>query len=179
MPDTLALQCVSDFTVHDDGRIAGHKLFAGTKLGGLGFLRDDNPFILPFNGSVCEFSGECDQPVQWLELGKLAIEPDVENGVLFINWSEIDEDLDSVADVIQPNIGECEAQIGILDDAFLRGICFLPDIHLVVGAGRQDSVFPENLGAVNQCLVAFANGVVVNKRQMYHIQLIFDASGVV
>lgn len=91
MPDTLVLQCVSDFTVHDDGRIAGHKLFAGTKLGDLGFLRDDNPFILPFNGSIHEFPGVCDKSVQRLELCDSAIEPDVENGVLLVVIPQVND----------------------------------------------------------------------------------------
>lgn len=142
-------------------------------------MRDDHPLVLPFNGSIREFPGVCDKSVQRLELCDSAIEPDVENGVLLVNGREVDKDLDFLADVVQPDIGIDESQIGTLDDTFIRGFRFLAHIHLVVGAGRQDSVFPEDLGAVNECLVAFANGVVVNKGQMYHIQLVFDTSGVV
>ena len=51
-------------------------------------------------------------------------------------------------------------------------------IRFVIGAGGKDPFLPHNFRAMDQRLVAPADGVVVDKRQVHYIQLVFNASGI-
>ncbi|MPM43924.1 hypothetical protein SDC9_90602 [bioreactor metagenome] len=52
----------------------------------------------------------------------------------------------------------------------------MPDIHLIVGAGEQNTVFKRHLRPVDQRLIPAANGIVVHNGNMHDVQLVFDAA---
>jgi len=55
----------------------------------------------------------------------------------------------------------------------------LPLVDLIIGTGRQNPVFPDYLGAIDQCFIAPANRVVMHERQVDHIELVFNAPRIV
>lgn len=78
--------------------------------------------------------------------------------------------------MIQPNIWKGKAYIGSFNNRFFWAFRPLASVDFVISTCGQNTILPKDLPAMNKGFIAPTDGIVMNKGQVDHIKLVFDAT---
>ena len=86
--------------------VARQEFFLGLIRRCFRFLGDDDALVLTFHDQVGVFSKLGNQIVHRFETGNLIVKAYVQDGVFLVHRRKINDDLDLIAHMIHPDIGE-------------------------------------------------------------------------